>query len=298
MPIDNLVDYLKTVKDRLNSWKPDALRAISSDYPDRTDLDVRAKTAWYRGHSGLHWKLWPSVCRLVGYTTRREVDMNLAFRHKASFLPDLPPANDLAAWLSRMQHHGLPTRLLDWTESQTAALYFAIDEHTEYARWERMDLFRPHVWMLNPFALNWVATAHSGSTVPSTDPFELQGSTPENTSRAWGCWNIYPAFAAQMPGAQEYDGPMAVVPHALDLRMHAQRARFTVHGMDKRPIEEMFNGRGPEDLQAGGLLSKIEIDPSPKVAASLLAALSDIGVSRSTLFPDFEGVCIDSKASF
>lgn len=297
MPIDNLGDYLKTVRDRLNGWKAEALTAMP-DYPPRPDLEERAGAAWYRGHSGVNWKLWPSVCRIAGYTTRREVDMNMAFRHRASFLHDLPPVDDLAAWLSRMQHHGLPTRLLDWTESQMVALYFAVEDHTEYARWERMDLFGPHVWMLNPFALNWVATEHSGSVVPSTDPLEEQGSMPENRSRAWGCWNILPAFGARIMGAREYAGPMAVVPHALDLRMHAQRARFTVHGTDKRPIEEMFDGRGAEDLLAVGLLSKIDIEPTPTVAASLLAELSGAGISKSTLFPDLEGVSIDSKASF
>ena len=174
MAVSNLIDFLSEVQKCLDSWMSDKLSALP-EYPKRPDLDQRAKTEWYRGHAESQWGLLPAVCRLNGYTSRREIDMNLAYQRNVSFIPDLPPANDAGVWLSLMQHHRLPTRLLDWTESSTIALFFAIEEHAQYVRWKRTELFSPVVWMVNPFALNWVSTQHAASIIPSTYPGELSG---------------------------------------------------------------------------------------------------------------------------
>lgn len=101
-----------------------------SDYQEV--LEKTTRTYMWRGVSRFDYKLLPKVARDWYLSSNRlkvtEGILLENFRIRA--LPHLNtlPQNDWE-WLALAQHHGLPTRLLDWTRNPLVALYFACKEY-------------------------------------------------------------------------------------------------------------------------------------------------------------------------
>lgn len=83
-------------------------------------------TYWFRGHAGVDWSLTPSALRYGRIEDRKTaLELMSEFKRIADIKLRRPPSpNDELMWAQIAQHYGLPTRLLDWTESATTALYF------------------------------------------------------------------------------------------------------------------------------------------------------------------------------
>jgi hypothetical protein len=95
---------------------------------------AEARGNWvFRGHSDINYELVPSVGRSRHTSATREKYerslFNIFRREAQGFLTTLPASE--WEWLSLAQHHGLPTRLLDWTNNPLVALYFAVETHPE-----------------------------------------------------------------------------------------------------------------------------------------------------------------------
>jgi hypothetical protein len=95
---------------------------------------AREQTTWlFRGEPATTYELRPSAgregedpsARTLEYRPERERLALRRFRHDAQPYVGFGPHSDLE-WLAIAQHHGMATRLLDWSESLLVAAFFAV----------------------------------------------------------------------------------------------------------------------------------------------------------------------------
>lgn len=224
----------------------------------------RAKL-WYRGHGDCNWNLLPTVKRPPFNITNNEIKnkeriLATDFYIEACQRMKNHPT-DKAGWISLMQHYGLPTRLLDWSESPLIALYFAVSEDTNSDK-------DSVIWALNPVLLN-------SSQGLDACLFPMNYDTVTDF--------IEPAFRHR----KEPNKIIACCSVENDLRMYVQQAAFTVHSTNT-PLEQL---EGAEKF-----LHKIII---PKeIKKSFAYQLNLCGFRLSNIFPDIEHISRELKDAF
>lgn len=213
----------------------------------------KSETLWFRGHSDESWKLLPSFHRLKGATS--EQTLLKKFKQNAFLLLEHKPIKSFE-WLFWLQHYGVPTRLLDWTESPLAALYFAVSEVPKKDG---------ALWILSPTKLNENANinATEPSYIPSFEEEELTNYSPESLNGE----NVTQLL------------PVATIATRNNPRIQAQLGTFTISHRDKTPIEDIGNKKH---------IKKLVIPKENK--AQILLELELLGFSKFQLFPELSSI--------
>ena len=197
------------------------------------------------------------------------------------------PTDRLDQWLFVMQHHLVPTRLLDWSESLNTALFFACLDWIK-----QRDIAKCSdgvVFTLNPMSLN--------KQVLGIDDFPVtwvQNPVLQTIKFAFGTQEeLVTASDGTRVRIKYLQAPVAVFPSSVHGRMRAQKACFTLHGADHRDFRVILQEHG---WSATGMLIEHPIprDKKPELAEQLAQA----GTTYSTIFPDLDGLASDLKFQF
>jgi hypothetical protein len=176
-----------------------------------------------------------------------------------------------------MRHHGLPTRLLDWSVNIMTAAYFAVSDHKQANPPSGV------IWALAPALLNQhffgQQTIFPMDQPPLTDPPDQPGLLEI----------VFPSVTIARPRPDKANLKStiaAVLPPEIDPKMMLQQSAFTLHG-DVLPLE--LASKHTDYLLEFAI-------PGP-AKANLAQELHAVGIRQSMLFPDLTSLaaCIAER---
>lgn len=114
----------------VKSWS-ELMKIFEEDTFLQTNINRNRSNFAYRGVADSSWRNETSLQRT------NLLNIELVERHLVRSFQKYASQNSVAYesiwnWLTLGQHHGLPTRLLDWSFSMLSALHFALDDHTRF----------------------------------------------------------------------------------------------------------------------------------------------------------------------
>lgn len=236
---------------------------------------------WYRGCGKSTYKLIPSLFRHhtikdITELSKLEYKLMIRFRQRSIPFHNKTIADDWES-LFFMQHYGVPTRLLDWTENPFIAFYFSVmSAEYEYKKNKLKYTSPSSIWILDPVVWNQHALKHESydQGILSTTDEQLKGYKPT------------PNFSRMN------DLPVALNGTHNSSRIVAQRGVFMIFGQDTNSMENLFERESFPD----NCLIKITIekDVLPNMKKSILSN----GITESVVFPDLDGLACEIKREF
>lgn len=228
-----------------------------------THKKLKNENIWWRGQPKPGLLLQPKIFRNSSDAVVREYNLIHSFLRQAPLRYPAWPT-ERSHQLVLMQHYGLSTRLLDWSQGLLTALYFAVN---------REDLLNEpaSLWALNPYKLNKAQFPN-----PSTAVFH------HNSSEVKGIVD-----AAFNGTSNNENHIIAMSGPEVDLRMLVQWSVFTIHEseMDMEKLQSELKGDFLEEI-------KIPADDR----CLLRQALEIVGISHSRLFPDLQSLAEDLES--
>lgn len=225
----------------------------------------RRDTGVYRGSAGSTRTLLTSLDRLGGRPhEKRSLESHILRNYARQSRPHIDVAADEWELLFSAQHHGVPTRLLDWTYSPLVAAHFAT---AVPGRGEDRAIWR----------LDWRAV-HRRFGFPELSLFTRDLDTILNDGKGTLTpWTLFEDWDAGREFA------CMVEPPALDARIVAQSAVFTFMSDTTCSFDDFLERHGLSEALTRFVIGAADVP-------CLRDQLDLVGMDERRLFPDLDGV--------
>jgi hypothetical protein len=227
----------------------------------------------FRGQANADWGLQSSLERTIGEAWSKEnakrfEDFSLLqFQSKFHLYDHENTSPDTKlAWLSIMQHYGVPTRLVDFTESPYVAMYFALESYAPHSKND-----------FSIYAIDYTATMeHSLAAIKERDSTfsETRDSLHRKRDRVFE--DIVDRFF--------YDILWITEPKQMNTRLDRQAGSFLLSGNAGKKIEAILEANTYRDVS----MIKFRVDHS--LYSPAFALLRKVNITSKSLYGNLDGL--------
>ena len=230
----------------------------------------------FRGQSVAEWGLSPLLERAIDTKKAllgdvavnpdsEERELITQFKKRAfHYVSNTPADDDDLEWLALMQHHGAPTRLLDWTKSPYVGLFFALAEAKPKEP--------AALWAVNTLALEQDAN--------QKQPHDREAQ------KTWFKTGFF--RNRDTPPRQSFILPVS--PFRMNPRLAIQQGVFLCANAFDQPFQARLEELMRQiSARCRGPLGLIKFKINPQERADMLRELGRMNISYETLLPGIDG---------
>lgn len=183
--------------------------------------------------------------------------------------------------ISLLQHYGLPTRLLDFTNSPFVAIFFAIENSNSDC-----SVFAINYHQLMSSTYHLFRLKHNDGS-PEIEKYKKEGDLSNDEN-----------FKNIVLNTKQRDFVQMVQPFYLFDRIIQQRGAFLCQGNINKSFEENLAANFEILQNLEGWLPYKKIKIKSEWRTEILRDLFQMNISRQTLFPGIEGAIMSLKNKF
>jgi hypothetical protein len=243
-----------------------------------TQLNELPNSFFYRGQADATWSLQSSLERVIGAEWSVEKAQKFEdysinqFRSKFHLYDseNIQPESKLA-WLSIMQHYGVPTRLIDFTESPYVALYFALEAYNPQSG-KHLALYAIDYSEIMEKSIEFIQRKDKEFRETRQTVSEKQDKIFED---------VVDRFS--------YDIAWIAEPKQLNARLDRQSGSFLLSGNKGLRVEDVLSS----ELYSGTKRVKYVI--SPELRKGIFTLLRKMNITSKSLYGDLDGLARSIK---
>ena len=280
--------------------------SLSTYFKKIGELKKENDELFFRGQININWSSVPSIYRKKGYIENEE---EMYKKFISNFPNEFDNCKSTFERLTKMQHYGLPTRLVDITENSLIALYFACEEDNENKENNKeageVNIFDVKKESIKFYDSDTISVISNLCKINRDYKFIdekdiIKFNSDDNTKKYVHEIREEKSYFLDKINPIHLEGVFFVKPKLNNIRIARQMGNFIIVGLNSlTEIKgKMDNFKKYDNFLLKNDNKEVKIIIYPQNKRKILEELAKINISEATIYPEIDKMSKDLKKKY